>query len=128
MQFPDPVTVAEPLSRYLLEKTKFSSENRRVKFSAFMPANDNILSVFRTCDLSKEEIIELGETYVARPQNRTVLAYAVIVADEFIKSGLTLTATAEPHPRHVDVEGWTESVLNKARAHVLAEIARLELK
>jgi ribosomal 50S subunit-recycling heat shock protein len=128
MQYPEPVAPDELTARYMLEKSKFSVQNARVKASAYMPANDNVLSVFRIERLSKVQVIELGEEFVSIPQSRDLLAYAVLSANEFVAQGLTLVPTREPHPRHIDVEGWTDSVLNRARAHFLAESARLELK
>ena len=128
MQYPEPVAPEEPTARYMLEKSKFSAKNARVKTNAYMPANDNVLSVFRIQGLSKVHVIELGEKFVALPQKMNLLAYAVLPANEFVAQGLALVPTSQPHPRHIDVIGWTDSVLNRARAHVLAESAHLELK
>ena len=93
-----------------------------------MPANDNILSVFRIAELTHQQIIEIGEIHVAAPQNRGVIAYAEVIASTFIDQGLLTIPTTEPHPRHVDIAGWTDKEANRSRAQIIAEHARLTLK
>lgn len=128
MQFPEPVQSTELIARYLLESSKFSISGMRVKHNAFMPANDNILSVFRIAELTHQQIIEIGEIHVAAPQNRGVIAYAEVIASTFTDQGLLTIPTTEPHPRHVDIAGWTDKEANRSRAQIIAEHARLTLK
>jgi hypothetical protein len=126
--YPEPVEGNEPIARYLLEDRKFSITQMRVKHNAFMPANDNILSVYRIENLVHAEIMKIGKKYVAEPQAREVLAYAQVAAAVFTEQGLLMAPTAEPHPRHVDVTGWSEREANRSRAQMIAEHSTLVLK
>ena len=127
MQYPDPVAVTEHLSRYVLESGKIRPSVGKLRPNAFMPARDNVLSVFRVDGLDHGSIVKLGQKYVAQPQNRTVVGYGVIRADAFSELGLNLVPTAAPHPRHVDVVGWPDTAASRNKAQILAEIAELVL-
>jgi len=127
MQFPDGVGGAEPIARYLLENSKYSSAEMRVKYSAFMPAPDNILSVFRVAGMEHAGITELGNDFVAAPQARNLKGYAIVAAQIISDRGLDIVPTLEPHPRHADVVGWSEKDANRSRAQIIAEYARLVL-
>ena len=127
MEFPTPVGGAEPLARFALEKGKFRPSDNTARHSLFMPAKDNVLSAFRISELNEAQIFSLGEQFVGNPQIRNVLAYAALRAQEFLVEGLGLTPTAEPHPRHVDVEGWSDHATNLNKAHILAAKSQLIL-
>lgn len=128
VQFPDPVSGVEPIARYLLESSKYGIAEMRVRYNAFMPANDNVLSVYRIINLTHSQIVELGKNFVAVPQGREIKAYAVVAAANFIEQDLLMMPTAEPHPRHVDVIGWSDREANRSRAQIIAEHASLVLK
>lgn len=125
MQFPDPVLADEFVARFILESSKYRISDMRVTYSAFMPARDNTLSVFRTDNLTQDQIIALGKEFVASPQAREVQAYGTVKSSIFFDQDLQMLPTSEPHPRHVDVIGWTEKEANRSRAQIIAEFATL---
>ena len=120
MQFTTSVSEDEQLARFALEKSKFRPSNNTAKHSLFMPANDNVLSVFRAHELSEEQVFSLGEEFVGAPQGKGILAYASLRASEFRAETLSLVPTIDPHPRHVDVEGWSDHASNLNKAQILA--------
>lgn len=128
MLFPNPVDPLETLARFVLEWSKVRRSDNTVKYSAFVPAKDNVLSTYRTDDLTILEVFSLGKEYVGNPQGKDVIGSATIRADEFMRLGLRLRPTKDPHPRHVDVEGWGESAENRSKAQLLAGLARLTLQ
>ena len=128
MQFPEPVLGNESIARFMMESSKYRIGEMRVNYSAFMPAKDNILSVFRIDNLAHLEIVNMGQEFVATPQAREVQAYGVVQAANIFGQGLEMLATAEPHPRHVDVAGWTDKEANRSRAQIIAEFATLVMK
>jgi hypothetical protein len=124
MEYPNPVGDEEHIARYLLEKSKFSAENARVKHNAFMPKND-VISAFRVEGMAHAAAVELGYQYVAAPQGRVVLAYAKLRCLHFREQELIVTPTELPHPRHVDIHGWGESTRSRVCAQILAEQSEL---
>lgn len=128
MQFPNAVESTESIARYLLENSKFSAVNMRVYYSAFTPAKDSVMSAYRVTAMHHDEILELGSNYVATPQGKEVKAYAVVSARVIEAQSLQMIPTLQPHPRHVDVVGWTEKEANRSKAQIIAEHAKLVLK
>ena len=127
MQFPTPVIEEEQLVRFALEKSKFRSSDNTAKHSLFMPAKDNVLSVFRSQELSEAQVFSLGEEFVGGPQGRGVFAYASLRAREFRAETLSLVPTIDPHPRHVDIVGWSDHASNLNKAQTLATKSLLVL-
>lgn len=104
----DPEVVStEPLTRYLFhKKNHYSEESRRVKFRAFIkPHKSEFLSVSRTIGLNESDIWKLGEEYVAKPSNRTILARAGFSASSILNNGLSVIDD-QPPPRHAGIGGW----------------------
>ena len=128
MQYPSPVNIIEPLARFVLERSKFRPSDNTARHSLFLPAPDNVLSVFRILDLDETEVFSLGEEYVGVPQAKPVIAYAALVAQDFLMEGLVLTPTVDPHPRHVDIVGWNDKVQNLHKAQILASKSTLVLR
>jgi hypothetical protein len=128
MQFPDSVSSNESIARFMMESSKYRIGEMRVYYSAFLPARDNILSVFRIDNLVHEQIIDIGQEFVAAPQAKEIKAYGVVQAAQIFDQGLEMLPTAEPHPRHVDVSGWTDKETNRSRAQIISEYATLVLK
>ena len=134
MQFPDLVLGDEPIARFMLESSKYSSVEMRVKYTAFDPpsnpdkSNYNKLSAYRVADLEHENIVEIGFNHVAAPQGKVIKAYAVVSAHVFESHDLQLVPTEQPHPRHANVIGWTEKEANRSRAQKIAEFATLVLR
>lgn len=96
----------EYVSRYVLSKRHFSSENRRVKYGAYLPAQNGECSVYRTSELSNDEIWEIGQKYVAIPTNRTLYAKAESTAKVIRNKGLNVVADTAPHPCHANIVDW----------------------
>jgi hypothetical protein len=96
----------ENLSRYLFNKNHFSSKNGRVKYNAFLPNQNGKTSVFRTSELSNDEIWRIGDD-VADEREMTLLGRGEICARHVVEQGLELDANDDP-PRHADIIGWPE--------------------
>ncbi len=72
-QSSDRVSPSERISRYILHrKGRFSREKRRVKPAAFLPPPNLEMSVYRTGTLDEPEIREIGNKYVAEPQDKKI--------------------------------------------------------
>lgn len=127
MEFPTPVSDVEFLARFVLEKSKYRPSDNTARHNLFLPAKDNVLSVFRVDELNETQTVALGEKFVGKPQARPILAYANLRAQEYKVIGLILTPTVEPHPRHVDVLGWADHAVNLNKAHILASRSVLVL-
>ncbi len=127
MEFPTPVSDVEFLARFVLEKSKYRPSDNTARHNLFMPAKDNVLSVFRVDELNETQAVSLGEEFVGKPQGRPILAYANLHAQEYKAIDLILTPTVQPHPRHVDVLGWTDQAANLNKAHLLASRSVLVL-
>ena len=118
------------LSRYLLSRSLFSPQKKRVKSSAFLPPPDLKLSVFRVNGLTKKEIWELGEREVVQKQStsKTLYGRADVKASKVWDVNLRIDPNDIP-PRHADLIGWPEEKsARKLIALELAEQAALELK
>lgn len=126
-QYPHPVSEGESLGRYIPSRSYYRPSDNSVKHSAFQPASDNELSVYRIDGLQEDEIFAIGRDYVTAPQGKTLLGYAYIFAKHFLALQLTIEATALPHPRHANVKGWPEKQASLAKAHILASHAKLKL-
>jgi len=121
------ITSEESLARFIFSSSHFSSENKRVKHNAFMPAPDGKTSVFRTKGIDWTAVWEIGEE-VAKTRSQTLYARADIAAGEVSKVGLRV-APSEPPPRHCNIEGWpTEKSAQKLVAMDLAEAATLVVR
>lgn len=127
----EPIADDEPISRFLTKKGHYyMTDPPRVHHSAFSP-KDNSLSAYRTKDLSEFEIWEIARRFVTEKMiiQREVLARAELRAGFLKDSMLRLYADGEPHPRHVNIEGWPvacEDML--AVKKKLANEARLVVK
>ena len=116
------------LSRYLLSKSQFSPENKRVKYSAFMPAPNRETSVFIITDLQEREIWDLGENHVASPLSKKLYGRADIYANHVKENDLDVRVDDNPH-RHANIINWpNETSEQKIIAMQLASKAELILK
>jgi hypothetical protein len=122
------VNPKEILARYLFSHTHYSREKNIVKPTAFLPApNSDMLSVFRTSDLSNDEIWAIGNS-VGQPSQRTLHGRADIVSLQVQKQGLVIDPNNNP-PRHANITGWpSEKPKRLSIAQELAEVAKLKLK
>ena len=129
MKLPAIVNPDEVLSRYLLSRSLFSPQKKRVKSSAFLPPPDLKLSVFRVNGLTEKEIWELGERDVVQKQStsKTLYGRADVKASSVWNVNLRIDPNDIP-PRHADLIGWPEEKsARKLIALELAEQAELEL-
>lgn len=126
----DPEVVSsEPLTRYFFDKKNhFSEKTRRVKFRAFIkPSKSEFLSVSRTIGLIESDIWKLGEEYVAKPNNRTILARADFSVSSILINGLSVIDD-QPPPRHAGIGAWPmEKHTAKSVAIEIAATANLAL-
>jgi hypothetical protein len=99
----------EPLGRYIFSKSHFSSENNKVKSSAFMPPIDLKLSVFRTRGLNEIEIWHIAENEIIKnkPSPTTLYGRAEILSFAVKSAGLEIDPDNTP-PRHANIIGWPQ--------------------
>ena len=93
-----------------------------------MPNQNGEVSVYRTKDLTCQQINEIGQLHVAEIQNKKLLGRAEIVTSSILKQDLKIEADTEPHPRHANIIGWpTDKSKHKMIAIELAAEAQLHL-
>lgn len=110
------VTPEEPLSRYILEKSHYRTSDSTVKHNAFMPpAGKSDVSVYRTANLSSEDIWQIGITYVAQKMGKPLLGRAELIAYDAIAQGLYVKPGPVPHPRHANISGFPIDNSSKTR-------------
>ena len=110
------VNPEELLSRYILQKSYYSSRDKVVKHNAFMPpAGKDDVSVYRTANLSNEDIWQIGKTYVAQKIGKPLLGRAELIADDAIAQGLYVKSDPTPHPRHANIGGYPIDNTEKIR-------------
>lgn len=126
----EPIKNNEPLARYILESSQFSRLKNIVKPSAFMPAPNLQLSVFRIEGLDQKAIWELGEKEVVSRiiPIKTLYGMAKLLALSAKSAGLRIDPDDTP-PRHANIIGWPkEKDEQKIIAIELATQASLVLK
>lgn len=112
------------MARYIFSKNQIKISDHTVKYSAFIPPRDGLLSVFRISGLQENQIWEVGCGLRLLP----LLGRADIKASAVTKTGLSIDADDIP-PRHANIFGWpAESSAIKLKAIELAEKAELYLK
>ncbi len=122
-----PVEPGENLSRYLFSKNSFSTSKQAVHYTAFMPPPDKRLSVFRTSDLSEDEVWSIGDD-VGRRRDKRLLGRGDIKALDVYEAGLSIDPDNIPF-RHANINGWpAENSAIKLAAIELAHKAALFLK
>lgn len=95
----------EPLARFLLSSSEFSSTKGLVKPQAFLPRpQDLTTSVFRVQNLPAERIWPIGIS-IAETRRKTLYGRADILADAVMSVGLRLDPDDNP-PRHANIVGW----------------------
>jgi len=95
----------ENLTRYILEKNKCSPENKRVKYNAFLPNKEGQTSVFRTSELTDNEIWEIGDNEVARKVEKQLIGRGDINASNVYENGLKIDTEGE-HLKHANIVNW----------------------
>jgi hypothetical protein len=122
------VSDSERISRYLVEKSKFSAVNRRVKPNAFVPPPSGKLSVYRTEGQEESEIWNLGVEHVGRVLGKPILARADLKASDFSQRNLRFEPDGVPHPRHCNIINWPAESQWLSTAQDLASAAQLHLR
>lgn len=130
----EPIEDNEPISRFLTDEDEFNSNTNppRVRHSAFkLPRDRNNLSAYRTKGWDNPTIWDIARRFVTerRADRKNVLARAELPAHVYNDLKLTLNPNGNPHPRHVDIEGWPsapEDMLDLRKR--LANKARLVIK
>lgn len=97
------ITNTDLLSRYLLEKKKFRPSTNTVRYNAFMPARDNKYSVFNIKNLEEKEIWSIGMDYVAKIQQKPLLARAEIFVKNVKELSLDVESEPSTHERHANI-------------------------
>jgi hypothetical protein len=123
-----PLRPLDLLARFLLQRSHFNLNQQVVKPIAFLPPGDLRTSVFRTYDLSDDEIWTLGLDRVAYPSGRTLYGRAELNVASVMSVGLQVEADDVPL-RHASICGWPrEKDHQKSLAQELAANAVLKLR
>jgi hypothetical protein len=118
------VDATETLSRYIYSRNHYRSSDQTVRYSAFIPPEDNRLSIFRISGLQEADIWKIGEG-LRRQQLHGRADIEAVVVNEI---GLGIVADDIP-PRHANIIGWPEEASAiKLKAIELADKAILRLK
>ena len=127
MKLQDSISPLEFLARFILQK-KWYRADKTIRHNAFMPNQNGEVSVYRTKDLTCQQINEIGQLHVAEIQSKKLLGRAEIVTSSILKQNLKIEAAPEPHPRHTNIIGWpTDKSKHKMIAIELAAEAQLHL-
>ena len=118
---------SEILTRYIFNRSQYSAEKQRVKYSAFMPPSNRRLSVFHISNLGENEIWAIGDM---AGMNREIPVLARADIEGLLVAGIGLAIeTDEITPRHANIIGWPEEFSEvKLKAIELSEKARLRIK
>ena len=100
----DSVYEGENISRFL-NSDGVSKQSGLVKPSAYQPpAKNKKLSVYRTSDLSEDQIWHIGYEFVekrSKRHNPKIVGRGDILAKEVVKTGLTIEPMPDPHEPHM---------------------------
>ncbi|MCP4414031.1 MAG: hypothetical protein GY808_15840 [Gammaproteobacteria bacterium] len=120
----------ENISRFLTSTSHFSKTKGRIKYNAFLPAQDGDTSVYRTLGLSSQEISNIGEEYVRQPGLRNgrsvnIYGWAEVKARAVIKdTDIDILPEPTPHLRHANLTNWPDdNSKRKMQAVILADYA-----
>lgn len=93
-----------------------------------MPNREGETSVYRTTDLTTQQIYEIGEIHVANIIRKALLGRADITSLSVLSRDLKVQPHTAPHPRHANIIGWpSEKSERKLIAIELAAEAQLHL-
>ncbi len=119
----------ERITRYILNRNGSHSVTKGiVKPRAFLPPPNNQESVYRTSGVVEQEIWDIGDTYVAKPQGKTIYARGDVSAKDVFGVDLQIQPDTRPHRLHANIVGWPEEKEEKMKlATELANAATLRL-
>ncbi len=121
-----PVDPSETLSRFIMQSNWYRTSDNTVKYAAFMPnPSNNKTSVFRTSNLSTDEIWHIGDSEVSIKRGKPILGRADINAFNVTERHLEVDPNGSPE-RHANIVGWPEEKSKqKIIAIELSAVARL---
>lgn len=122
------ISRAEPISRFIIDKSYYRSSDGTARHNAFMPSREGETSVYRTENLNDDEIFEIGRVFVAERRSKPLRGRADIQASHVFDQNLEILPQPEVHRRHCSIVDWPEDK-SKIRqiAVVLAAKASLKL-
>ena len=117
MPLSEKVKAEENISRFLFYTPgEFNARTQHISPQAFKPAKpkpperlEYQSSVYRTEGLKEMEIWKLGDEFVARQRNLSILARADIQAEKISAIDLEISPDTRPHPRHANIINWPDS-------------------
>ena len=124
-----PVEEVETLSRFIFQTNWYRTSNQSVRHTAFMPNPKNgETSVYRTSEITDEEIWNIGNREVSVKRGKPILGRADIIAGVVISRDLEINPSESPE-RHANITGWPdEPSKRRLIALELAAEAQLHLK
>lgn len=119
---------SDTLARYAIDKAYFR-QSGRVMHNAFMPWRvDKKCSVFNIEGISNTTIWQLGNKYVAKPNDKQLLARIEILVEQVKELSLEVVSDESIHRRHANICSYpTEKSEIKLKAMQLSSIANLVL-
>jgi hypothetical protein len=120
------VEASEQITRFLMHSSEFRAVQCRVSYSAFMPDKRGEKSVYRTTDLSAEQIRAIGREHV-EPVRGPIKGEGRVLAEIIFDRGLTIEAAPKPHPRHANILGYRDRAADRIAAQKIADHAKLVL-
>jgi len=129
VKLPNKVNPSEPIGRYLFQSNRFSTEQSRVKYTAFLPPPSLRLSVFRLTGLSENAIWKIGGRIIRESKSfKKFYGVAEIVASTAQNLYLCIKPDKTP-PRHANIVGWPEEKSERLLiAKEIAASAKLKLR
>lgn len=128
MSLPDTVSPSEQLSRFIYQKSYYRPSDKTVRYNAFMPNQRGETSVYRTTDLTSQQVYEIGQRHVAEAVGKSLLGRADVISSIILGRNLTVEPRPTPHYRHANIVGWPEDKSkHKEIALQIAAEARLDL-
>jgi len=127
-----PVLPEEMVSRFVVESNKITSDRASLQYTAFKPnPNNGTTSVFRTDGLARAQVMQIGQTYVARPRGKNLYGWGMVqvavITDahaQDVPACLSVVPDIGVHPRHANILGWpVDKAQKKLLAIKLAEAA-----
>ena len=93
-----------------------------------MPNRDGETSVYRTANLTGEQIYEIGRVHVTGSLGKPLLGQAGVISSVVFGLNLTVEPKPTPHPRHANIVGWpADASKHKEIALQIAAEAQLHL-
>jgi len=121
-----PIRPEERLTRYVLFTSYYRPSDRTVKHSAFLPDKTGGTSLYRTSGLDDKAVQDLGNERVAAPQNKVLLGWIHITAEDILVNKLRIDPDNEPE-RHAAIVDWPPKDEQNLIARRLAAKATLHL-